>query len=154
MRIAWSKNFNLGIDVIDAQHMRIMGYINDLDDAIQMPELFKKERVIRVLGDLTDYTESHFSFEEAMLEDAGFPSLMTHKQLHKLFIQRLNSYIERFKTGEDITGELRGTLARWLLNHIKVQDGSYVKYIKAPPRPEPRDPATASLWKRLFSRNK
>jgi hemerythrin len=133
-----------------------VNYINELCDAMHCVGSEKHETLVHVLDDLVDYTESHFSFEEAMLEDAGYPLLNAHKKMHELFIMRLNSYIRRFKAGEDITVELRDTLARWLINHIKTTDGSYVEYVKHlnKPLPKPRDAKTASLWTRLFGRNK
>jgi hemerythrin len=113
------NDYNLGIGVIDEQHKRIVDYINDLDDAIHMTGNERHVRLLDVLNEVVNYTESHFSFEEAMLEDVKYPFILAHKKVHELFIRRLNDYIQRFAKGEDVVTELRNTLARWLINHIK-----------------------------------
>ena len=162
MHIVWQNDYNLGIEVIDGQHLRIVDYINALHDAILMPEPRKHIHLMQVLKDVVDYTESHFSFEETMLEDVGYPFLNAHKKVHELFIRRLNDYIRRYTSeGHDVAIELRDTLSRWLINHIKNEDADYCKYIRkmqSQPvnrpitvvQPKPRDVQTASLWRRLF----
>jgi len=159
--LTWTKDLELGIKVIDRQHGRIVSYINDLDDAMRFPVASRRTGVLGVLDNAIDYTESHFSYEEAMLESVNYPFLKAHKKLHELFIKRMNDYKRRFSEGEEIAGELRNTLARWLVNHIKSEDADYAKYVRKylassqtaeEPllTPKPQDERTASLWKRLF----
>jgi hemerythrin len=157
--MTWSKELELGIEVIDRQHERIVNYINDLEAASHLPAADRSSGVLAVIENAIEYTESHFSYEEAMLEEVGYPFLKAHNKLHELFIRRMNGYKQRFIEGEEVEGELRVTLARWLVNHIKSEDADYAKYVKqrmpslrtqSVPRPKPRDEKTASLWKRLF----
>ena len=158
MHIQWTKDYNLGIDVIDMQHRRMVDYINEIDDAIRLTGKDREAKLVRVLTEVVDYTESHFSFEEALLEDIGYPFLNVHKKVHELFIRRINDYILRFGAGEDIIVELHDTLTRWLLTHIRTEDANYAQYLhkkeaaasRRPPGPKPRDAKTASRWKRLL----
>jgi hemerythrin len=160
--LTWTRNLDLGIEVIDKQHGRIVSYINDLDDAMRLPAPGRRKGVLAVLKNAMDYTESHFSYEEAMLENVRYPFLKAHHKLHAMFIGRMNDYKRRFADGEDIGIELHNTLARWLVNHIQSEDADYAKYVKkhlaasrtAQPIPplKPRDAATASLWRRLFGK--
>ncbi len=76
MRILWGPAYELGILVIDQQHKRIVDYINELDRLVGQPGA--QLGVVRVLYDLVDYTESHFSFEEALMERAGYDELDDH----------------------------------------------------------------------------
>lgn len=160
--LTWTKDLELGIEVIDKQHARLVSYINDLDDAMRLPASGRREGVLNVLENALDYTESHFSYEEAMLDSVGYPFLKAHNKLHEMFIKRMNNYKQRFADGEEIAIELRNTLARWLVNHIKSEDADYAKYVKKHlaathsaepvPQPKPRDAATATLWQRLFGK--
>jgi len=128
--VVWSKDLSVGIGVIDKQHMRIVNYVNELHDAINLPRDTRSHAgIITVVGDVIEYTESHFGFEEAMLEDAGYPFLKAHKKVHELFIRKMLDYKHRLDAGEDIAVELRETLTRWLINHIKNEDTDYSRWV-------------------------
>ena len=128
MTIKWTDDLNTGIEVIDKQHMRIVDYINDLENAHQKQD---KEAVRQVLDDLVDYTLSHFAFAESLQEEAGYKYCKPHKKVHELFVRRVNEYMERFKLGDDVSAEIHKLLSSWLINHIKRDDADYVAAVKA-----------------------
>ena len=128
MTIKWTDDLNTGIEVIDKQHMRIVDYINDLENAHQKQD---KEAVRQVLDDLVDYTLSHFAFEESLQEEAWYKYCKPHKKVHELFVRRVNEYMERFKLGDDVSAEIHKLLSSWLINHIKRDDADYVAAVKA-----------------------
>ena len=125
--IQWSPTLETGIDVIDQQHKRIVDYIN----ALRIAQV-KGDRgaVAKTIDDVIDYTQSHFGFEEALMEDAGYPLLNAHKRVHELFIRRVAVLHQRFKSGEDIAQDLHNVLARWLITHIQTEDRHYVGAVK------------------------
>ena len=128
-KFVWTDQLNIGIDVIDQQHRRIVEYINQLDDARDSGHT--QEEIAAVLGQLVDYTLSHFAFEESMQEEANYPFSKAHKKVHDLFTQRVAEYQTRFNKGEDITKALSSMLVTWLFNHIKRDDADYAAAIKA-----------------------
>jgi hemerythrin len=125
--IEWTNDLDTGIDVIDNQHKRIVEYINKLDDTRQTHDL---EEVGKVLDELVDYTLSHFTFEESLMEEAGYPFINAHKRVHELFVRRVSDYLQRFKMGEDISEELLNTLKAWLINHIRNDDNDYSESVR------------------------
>jgi hemerythrin len=125
--IDWNDSLDTGIDVIDNQHKRIVEYINKLEDT---RENHSMEEVAVVLDELVDYTLSHFTFEESLMEEAGYPFIKAHKRVHELFIRRVSDYMQRFKMGEDITEELHNTLKAWLINHIRNDDNDYAEIVR------------------------
>jgi len=124
----WSSELDTGIKSIDQQHKRIVEYINRLDDARAQGS---RQLIGEVIDGLVDYTQSHFSFEEKMMEDAGYPLLRGHRRVHQMFIKQVADYQQRFEAGEDVAEELHSLLKRWLFNHIKHDDASYVTDVKA-----------------------
>ena len=120
----WTSNLNTGIEAIDKQHRMIVDYINQLDDARTCGG--KKELVAKVIHNLVAYTISHFNYEEKMLEQAGYPFLKAHQNVHQLFAKRLSEYHERFKRGENISEELHSFMFNWLFGHIRHDDMDYV----------------------------
>ncbi|NCB55450.1 MAG: bacteriohemerythrin, partial [Epsilonproteobacteria bacterium] len=68
----WEPAFSVGIAVIDNQHKRIIDYINELNNALVYRD---SEKAKEVLSYLVDYTLSHFSFEESLMQEAGYAML-------------------------------------------------------------------------------
>jgi hemerythrin len=124
--IEWPDDLNTGISIIDEQHKRIVQYINELH-AARMQE--DTHLVGEVLGELVDYTISHFAFEESLMEKADYPFVDPHKKVHSLFVERVGVFVERHKAGEDVGEELLYMLHKWLFNHIRNEDGDYAKVV-------------------------
>jgi hemerythrin len=125
--IVWSSDLDTGIGVIDNQHKRIVEYINQLDDISKTRD---NSQVATVLDELVDYTLSHFTFEESLMEEAGYPFIKAHKKVHELFAKRIDNYVQRFRMDEDITEELIHTLKAWLINHIRNDDNDYSEIVR------------------------
>ncbi len=112
----------MGIAVIDNQHKRIIDYINELNNALVYRD---SEKAKEVLSYLVDYTLSHFSFEESLMQEAGYVMLEPHKKVHESFIKRIDFFKERSLNGEEITRQLMNELQIWLINHIQHDDKDY-----------------------------
>ena len=89
----WVPEYNTGIDVIDDQHRRILDYINEID-AIDVNT--DRERVKQILENIIDYTQSHFTFEESLQEEAGYKYRVPHKRVHDLFIKKYIIFLTPF----------------------------------------------------------
>lgn len=126
MYFQWSDSLNTGIAEIDNQHRAIADYINALYDVKQTND---RDEVGNVLSGLVDYTLNHFSFEEQLMEQAGYEFLRAHRKVHELFINRIADFRGRFINGEDITDELLNLLKSWLANHIKQEDRGYLSTV-------------------------
>jgi hemerythrin len=126
-KLSWSRDLETGINIIDEQHMRIVEYINILEDT---KNALDRDKVAEVIDELVHYTVSHFSFEESLLEKAEYGFTDPHKKVHALFINKVNEFSERFKAGENVADELNSMLQRWLVGHIKKEDQDYVATVK------------------------
>jgi hemerythrin len=65
------------------------------------------------------------------MENAGYMFSGPHKRVHELFTRRVAEIQGRFEAGEDVGVELHGMLSRWLFNHIRNEDHSYIDAVKA-----------------------
>jgi hemerythrin len=140
----WSSDLDTGIEVIDAQHKRLVQYINDLYDA---KETGDKKAVVSVINGLIYFTVSHFSFEESLMDQMGYPYVEAHNKAHGLFSKRVNEFVERFDAGEDVIDELTDLLNFWLINHIKNEDGDYALFARK--HDIQFDNPRGSLWSRV-----
>ena len=125
--LAWVPELDTGIDEIDRQHRRIVDYINTLSELRESPD---RQALGDVIGEMVDYTLSHFVFEETLIENAGYMFAGPHKKVHELFTRRVSEMQTRFDAGEDVAAELHGMLSRWLFNHIRNEDHGYVDAAK------------------------
>lgn len=72
-----SPSLDTGIAEIDRQHRRIVDYINRLYELRSSPD---REGLGDVIGEMIDYTVSHFVFEESLIESAGYMFAGPHKR--------------------------------------------------------------------------
>ncbi len=86
--------------------------------------------IYHVLVHLRDYTVYHFAFEEKLMQQANYPKLEEHREIHKDFVKAVKHFKERYEHGEDITSELMRVLQVWLINHIENTDGDYAHDIQ------------------------
>lgn len=149
MALEWTGDLDTGIEVIDNQHKKIVDIINQLEVAID-----KKDTggVSGVLDELVDYSLSHFSFEESLIEEAGYRFTKPHKAVHDTFIKRVSGHQERFKAGEDVAGQLHAMLCTWLFHHIKRDDMAYVKDVSANIHGIVKEQHTGGRLRRALSR--
>lgn len=128
MKLQWSSEYELGIQVIDNQHERIVDYINDVDEL--QSRNADRDQLEQVLYCLVDYTQSHFAFEEALLEQVGYSALTEHQATHQAFISQIALMHNDFKNGQDVADQLAEVLLKWLLEHIRSDDRSYSATVK------------------------
>ena len=126
-KMNWVSEYNTGIDVIDDQHKRILDYINEINSMVGNTD---HEKIKNILNHIIDYTQSHFTFEESLQEEADYKYRVPHKRVHDLFIKRIESYRDRFEMGQAIESELHEVLSKWLINHIQHDDADYVGAVK------------------------
>ena len=124
----WTSDLDTGIAEIDNQHRRIVDYINRLNE---LRHTHDRAGLSDVIGEMVDYTMSHFAFEEALMEQAEYAFSQAHRSVHETFIKRVEKFRERFIAGEDIADELYDVLKRWLINHIQRDDAAYVRPVTA-----------------------
>lgn len=124
---AWPDDLDTGVPVIDRQHRRIADYINTLQAAIEEAD---RSRAGEVLEALVDYTLTHFAFEEEVLAMIEHPTIAAHRNTHRLFAARVDSFRQRFQAGEDVAQELSTMLRSWLVQHVRHDDGDYAEAVR------------------------
>lgn len=122
--IEWSPQFSIGIDEMDNQHKKLINIINGLNDALA--EGKAKETVGTVLGELLDYTETHFTEEEAFMQRGNYSELEGHKKIHRFFTDKIRDLKKQHENGTAmISRDVLVFLKDWLVNHIAKMDKKY-----------------------------
>jgi hemerythrin len=131
MAITWKDDLAIGIDKIDNQHKELVARINGLFEACNKGR--GKEEVQKVINYLGDYVVTHFSDEEALQREYGYPEYDAHKQLHVQFIKDfggLKDSLDKEGVTPSLIIKMNKLLIEWLLNHIKKTDKALGVYIK------------------------
>jgi|GEM_PF-134017 len=134
--IVWDETISVHIPHIDQQHQELIGWINNLSEAIDNGE--GELAVERVLQKLIDYVAEHFAQEELLMISYDFPGLGKHRKEHNYFVQRLKEIQAEFRSGLPIGQNTYIFLTDWLICHIKGTDQKYSGFIlKQSVEPEP-----------------
>ncbi len=123
--IEWKDKYSVGISVIDKEHKKLVGILNK---AILAKEHdVNTEEIKEVLREMTDYTFTHFTTEEAYMIAFNYPEYQDHKEEHREFSMETIAYHDKLIEGDcQIANEILEYLKWWLVNHIQVTDKKYV----------------------------
>lgn len=148
----WKDKMSVGNDALDADHKKLLGFLNDLHD--RMDGNPDPEAILRILDRLVDFANYHFEFEEKILRLVKYPELPRHHEKHKELFAQLLEQREGYRKGPSdyrLVG-IFDFLSAWLMKHILREDMAYKPHMekipakpkKAAPPPEPSaEPAVA-----------
>ena len=126
--VTWSDDMSVGIEVIDEDHKKLLGLINDLERAVyyHMGESYERQ----ALKELVDYTKYHFEREEGMLQSNGYPDFDAHKKEHEAMIGKVKEFCEAYNRDRAaVIDKMAEFLRSWLVNHIQGTDQKYVPHM-------------------------
>ena len=126
--VKWKDDYSVGIDSIDQQHKKLLNLINQLQTAVDYPtgEEFERE----ALDELVDYTKTHFSYEEGLMEQNGYPEFESHKAQHENMIQKVEEVLSEYQQNRDkAMSNAIVFLKSWLINHINGTDKEYSSFL-------------------------
>lgn len=130
MAFVWTKSIETGNKVIDSEHKELLTKINDFMNACSQGK--GRAEIMTTLQFLKKYTATHFSHEEELQKNSGYPDYIKHKQLHREFNQSVDKIEKKFLAeGATIAmvGEINQNIGNWLIAHIKNEDIKLGKYL-------------------------
>ncbi len=117
---------NQGLSIIDDGHRKLIDIINKATDAKE--QSYNPEETKELIGEMLEYSDKHFSTEEAYMVKFKFPEYQLHRNEHLDFIDKtLMCYNKLIKGNYQIVNELLEYLERWLVNHIQGTDRQYIE---------------------------
>jgi len=132
----WKRSYEVGIVEIDLQHRRLVGFINELSDAMMMQQGHRA--VPHVLEELVDYIQLHFTTEETAMQKTNYPELDEHRLEHLEMTGKVLDLRERYLREHSLdSGEVLNFLCDWLKNHIMVNDKKFGYFLQNKARSNP-----------------
>jgi hemerythrin-like metal-binding protein len=127
--ITWGPKLEIGIEIIDSQHRRLVDLINELDEAIEGGRA--GDVVGNTLQGLIDYTHTHFRTEQELLKKHDYEDFALHCREHRIFTDQIEIYQDRLNAGSlNLSGNVMSYMRGWLLTHIGSSDRAYTRTLK------------------------
>ncbi len=123
----WRDDYSVENETIDAQHKKLVGMVNELYEAMSQGR--GKQVITDLIKELYAYAKIHFSDEEAIMAEHGYPDLERHSEIHRRMMAKVQSLAAKHAAGDLGTHEFARFLKDWLNKHILGTDQKYVPYI-------------------------
>ncbi len=121
---AFTEKYFTHIPAIDEEHRKLFDIIREANDLIHNTLLHDKyDRIIAILEQLREYTETHFAHEEKYMTEIGYPDLSFQITTHTAFIDKLasidfNELQSMDDNQQEYLEDLIDYLLNWLSEHI------------------------------------
>lgn len=126
MKIVWDKSLSVGVGVLDYQHRKIIGLINELCSNINTE--FKDSYILQ---DLFESIEQHLIFEEEVLVQYKYPEIKEHIKQHKYLLEETQMLNKLISSEEKIDKEiLQKYIQGWIDDHLKNEANDLYAFFK------------------------
>ena len=127
----WTDKLSVGVAVIDDDHKKLVGMVNELYDAMQAGR--GRDLLGHILDGLVQYTRFHFAREEKFFAQTGYPDAVAHKQEHDELTRQVLGVQQKYLSGTTTTLSLDVLhfLKDWLIKHIQGSDRKYRPHLNA-----------------------
>jgi hemerythrin len=126
----WSDNLSVNITEIDEQHKKLFNMMNELHSAMGSGK--GKESLGGILAGLVDYTKTHLTFEEQLMEKHKYPDYTGHKKMHAALTAQVVEQMKKYQEGKTLVAvEIMNFLKDWLVTHIQNTDKKYVSHFNS-----------------------
>ena len=126
----WTDNLCVGFTEIDLHHKKLLHILNKFKETLELTDAEYKAQIGKIVKNLCDYTEYHFSEEEILMKANDYPDYEKHYKIHNDFVNKIKQGLAALVAGNKQEGaEFSNFLGNWLLDHIAVADHEWADYI-------------------------
>lgn len=121
--LVWSREFEIGVEIIDRQHRELIERINLLLNAIRRGK--GQEESLALVHFLQEYVVEHFRSEEAYMRRKNYHDYANHKEMHDAFIADLNDLVTDLQQqgiNSDQVVTINRQVINWVVAHIFLVD--------------------------------
>lgn len=127
--LEWTVEYSTGIPKIDSQHAYLFELANRLTRAVASGR--SQEILADIIRELNEYVQSHFNYEESVMEQAHYDALIQHRQMHEKMREQLAQLGADLTAGTLTAAALSKFLEAWLTQHIMHEDMAYIPAVAA-----------------------
>lgn len=127
---AWKPEYSVGNVQIDSQHKQLFQMADDLHSAMVGGR--GRQVIEQLLDKLIAYTRFHFTSEEGLMKESGYPDFPRHHELHEKLTKQVVDFQQQVKSGQSaVTVSIMQFLRDWLDHHIKGDDMKVGAHIRS-----------------------
>jgi hemerythrin-like metal-binding protein len=127
-KIEWNDTLSVGVLMFDTEHKKLVSIINKLDDAMRQGQ--GNALIGQVLKELINYTKTHFTHEERVMQQHKYPGLDVQVKEHKGFVDKIVSMEQDLASGKALMSlSVSNFVSAWIKNHIMKTDKNYTKFL-------------------------
>jgi hemerythrin len=124
----WRQEYSVHIHAMDKHHQTLFERANDFYMALDAQK--DKSILESTLCFLLEYTTYHFTEEEMLMKNHGFPGYENHSKKHAAFKKDIDALCAKFQENDPETGlALLQLLKNWILDHILTEDRKYGEFL-------------------------
>ena len=124
IKLIWNDSCSVGNKKLDNQHKRMFDLANSL------PEHLGQQLIDRIIMDLYKHTNEHFTLEEQMMQEIGYPKIDEHKELHNDLITKLNNISTQSFNDDQSVFDFKKFIYYWVIDHIINNDRDYFRFAR------------------------
>jgi len=133
LTIEWSPAVAVGHEEIDDQHRALFKFVKGLVEAIQKTRNLSEIRT--AISFLDNYVAEHFTAEETVMEEHGYPFLPLQIAEHQRFVDRFGKFKKEIRKGfrtrrNFLLFHAQILLIDWVVNHTSKLDRHFGRFLK------------------------
>jgi hemerythrin len=123
-----SPEIQLGVAALDGEHSFQITLLRALKVASRAED---PNEALELIGQLDDFTNMHFLFEETLMIQRGYPEREAHRREHNHLIDELRQLRKAVSSSsqEGTPLEAADAIERWLLRPIRTFDRAFAAFI-------------------------
>ncbi|MCJ7729677.1 MAG: bacteriohemerythrin [Sedimentisphaerales bacterium] len=129
-KLFWKDEYSVGVEKFDRQHRHLFEIINKLIERSAASS--DSKLVTEILTEMLKYAKEHFTDEEELMQEYGYPEIELHKKQHAYFIETTAELsINALNNQSMVSREIAEFLRLWWMTHILKIDMKYKEFFKA-----------------------
>jgi len=131
IQLIWKKDYETNNQLVDGQHKEIFRLVQQVLDIDAFSG--RQEKIETALNFLADYVVRHFSSEEELMKESGYPDMEKHVEEHKTLITEVGKFMEVYSEKGGIisvSNSMNNLVISWLDTHIKGSDKEMATYYR------------------------
>jgi hemerythrin-like metal-binding protein len=122
--LTWNHASLIGVKAMDDQHGVLMDTLNEIRLALVLGR--GRDQVNEALNRLIEFTRMHFSSEERLLEQHGYPGMAEHRDAHQRLLIQIEEAANRAHHDDELHMQSMLLFLRdWYFDHVEGLDRQY-----------------------------
>ncbi|MEA3275381.1 MAG: bacteriohemerythrin [Pseudomonadota bacterium] len=128
--IPWKDEYRIDVAVIDQQHRRLAGLVNELHETLESKRSSSELR--HILHELIGFTALHFATEEELMLKYEYPGYPEHNREHRMLLGQLHALATAVSDETGVGFNSKADLSDdWVTKHLLESDVQLGRFLNS-----------------------